>query len=202
MPFTDSSTNVEREDFSVTAGYNVWGDFTLFAGYMDGETTFTPEPACPTRGGDTDFPICGTDGIGLPSVDGNLAQDHFVLGLPAYEQTYEEDGWFLGGSYAWKISDVGTLSFSLAYADLDSTYRDNFGGKGSGGDFKFDGDATGLSYGISWSQPLTKRMGYYLDLRSQDYDIDSKDSNGNFPGAKASSQEVITTFTAGLRWLL
>ena len=45
-------------------------------------------------------------------------------------------------------------------------------------------------------------MGYYLDLRRQDYDIDSKDSNGNFPGAKASSEEIITTFTAGLRWFL
>jgi hypothetical protein len=200
VPFTNSSTAVERTDYTFTVGYNVWGGINLFAGYLDGETTLTPEPLCPTADFvDVPFPDCGPGFFEESTLHGNLAQDHYVLGFSDYEQTYSEDGWFLGGSYAWKISDVGTLSFSLAYADLDSTYEDNFGEKNFGVDFQFEGDATGLSYGINWSQPLTDRVGYYIDLRRQDYDIEAEGTI-NFPDATADSEEIMTTFTAGIQW--
>lgn len=118
-----------------------------------------------------------------------------------YEQTYKEDGIFVGGSYGWKLMDTGTLSFSMAYADLDSTYEDNYFPE-DGDDFKYTGDADGFSFGLNWSQPLTEHVGYYLDARTQKYEANTDDDNGNFPGTKSDVKETITTFTAGVQWYL
>lgn len=193
VPFTDASTEVVRTDYSFTVGYNVWDSVNLFGGYMEGETTFTPEARC--------IPV--SEPLEFCDVlnEGNIAQRQLYFGLGDYEQKYTEDGWFLGASYAWKVKDIGTLSFSLAYADLDSEYKDNFFPE-QDGDFKLTGDADGLSFGVTWSQPLTKRMGYYLDLRTHQYDAKTDDDNGNFPGANAKSEETITAFTAGMQWYL
>ena len=68
-------------------------------------------------------------------------------------------------------------------------------------DFSFEGDATGLSYGIRWSQPLTERMGYFIDLRRQDYDIEA-DEQGDFQPSEADSEEVITSISGGIQWFL
>ncbi len=205
VPFTNASTEVERRDLTLTFGYNVWNNLNLFVGYMEGKTTFTPEPRCPvddSLGNGSPF-ICDLDFAADTGFEfeGNLAQALLTEGRGDYEQEYEEDGWFVGAGYAWSIKDTGTLSVSLAYADLDSVYEDNYFPEDDA-DFRLKGDADGFSLGINWSQPLTKRLGYYLDLRTHQYDADTKDDNGNFPGLEAESEETITTFTAGLQWYL
>ncbi|QIB65928.1 hypothetical protein [Kineobactrum salinum] len=201
VPFTDADTSVDRTDYSVTLGYNVWKGANVFVGYMEGETTLEPGPRCPTDV--TQAAVCDGSAGGL-SLGGNLAQDHLLLGLSPYRQNYEEDGWFLGASYAWKIADKGTLSVSLAYADLEAKYVDNYllGVEGANENFIFDGDSDGLSYGVSWSAPLTSRVGYYLDIRRQSYDMRVNESSGNFPGLVVDTDETMTAFSAGLQFYL
>ena len=90
---------------------------------------------------------------------------------------------------------------SAAYADLDATYKDNFFPE-LDLDFDYEGNADGFSVGINWSAPISKHVGYYFDIRTQKYDANTDDSNGNFPGASAKSEETITAFTAGVQWYL
>ena len=86
MPFTavtdvefgilgETSTEVQREDFTVTVGYNVWDNINVFVGYLDGETNFTPEPHCVPRPDNPAQPIC------------NLAQTNQDQNLGTYKQT-------------------------------------------------------------------------------------------------------------------
>lgn len=209
VPGTNAATKVERTDFSVTLGYNVWDRLNVFAGYLEGETLLTPEPSCPA-----DFngnpvlvaPDCGFAGdTSAPqrTLDGNFAQDNYINRLagypvPEYEQEYKEDGWFLGVSYGWRLADTGTLSVSLAYADLDATYKDNYlVGTALEAVYDYKGSADGFSFGVNWSQPLTKQFGYYLDLRTQQYEADLDDSGGVFSSVK--NEENITAITAGIQ---
>ncbi|MDX1733550.1 MAG: hypothetical protein R3228_04255 [Halioglobus sp.] len=213
VPGTNGPTDTERKDFSITVGYNVWDRLNVFAGYLEGETKLRPDPTCPADlpgGVQVDNPDCGRDpalGAGPQrTLNGNLAQDHFVnqqAGFPvsAYKQEYKEDGWFLGASYGWRLMDTGTLSVSLAYADLDATYTDNYlVGTGFPDVYDYDGNADGFSYGINWSQPLSEKVGYYLDLRTQQYEADLEDQTGAF--LDVENEEKITAFTAGIQLYL
>jgi hypothetical protein len=186
------NTEVTREDMSLTLGYNVWNRLNLFVGYMKGKTELSPQPGCTWIGPATS---CAT-----PPGLLNLALDHQVDGLPEYQQTYEEDGPYIGASYAWQIADVGSLSFSAAYADMDGEYRDNYSSFANQ-HFKYTGDSTGTSYGLTWTAPLGEQSNYFIDLRRQEYDMDAKDDTGFaiFSGAEVETEETMTGITAGIQ---
>ena len=185
-----SSSEVERDDMALTFGYSIRDNINVFVGYMEGKTTITP-----------DVTIASDISGSAP----NLAWRMDAGGFGAYEQEYSEDGFFVGASYAKPIEGKGTLAFSIAYADLDADYEDNYLQAGPGGsnlDFAVDGSATGISLAASWTGPITDRLSYYFDARQQSYDMDGKDSNGNFPGLEIETEETIIAFAAGLRFVL
>ena len=220
VPNTDSDTKMERTDYSITLGYNIFENLNIFIGYMDGETTLRPVARCPAYSppdkGFKPEPECGDGGTGLPSKDGNKAQDNTVLLLDDYEQTYKEDGLFAGMSYAWRFEDYGNLSISAAYAHLEATYTDNwlvgspeFANRPFA--YDFEGDADGLSLGLNWSAALTDNVGYYLDLRRQSYDMtatqsfegapaNADDPAGALQTRRVETEETITAYTAGIQW--
>lgn len=169
VPFTGGKSSVQREDMSITFGMNVIPNVNVFIGYMDGETT-------------------------LKNITGFVPPQS-----SRYTQEYKEDGLFIGTSYALPVQDVGTLSFSFAYAFMDGTYEDNFAAFPNL-DFEYEGDSEGLSLGVTWSAPLTETVGYYVDLRFQQYDFEGDDGNGNFPGTDVETEEQIVTYSAGLQW--
>ncbi|TGD72732.1 hypothetical protein E4634_14535 [Mangrovimicrobium sediminis] len=192
----------EREDYSITAGYRVWRTANVFAGYLVGETTLTPLPRCPLDISEEE-PVCGDLGSAIIPGSGNRAHYHYVAGLPKYEQTYREDGWFVGASYAWNVFDTGTLSVSFAYAFLESRFNDNFGGpKEPQYHLDLEGDADGFSLGLAWSQPLSQRMGYFVDLRTQQYEATTSDDSGLAAGSVTDTKETMTTLTLGVQWYL
>jgi len=219
VPNTESETKMERTDYSITLGYNIYENMNIFVGYMDGETTLRPVPRCPASAPGTAIkpnPVCGVGGVGLPSVDGNKAQDNTVLLLDDYEQKYKEDGLFAGMSYVWRFEDYGNLSVSAAYAHLEATYTDNwlvgspeFANRPFA--FDFEGDADGLSLGLNWSAALTDHVGYYFDLRRQSYDMTATqsfegrpanitDPAGALQTRRVETEETITAYTAGIQW--
>lgn len=196
-------TKIDREDMSITFGYNVYRSLNIFAGYMKGRTEIKPDAGCAWAL--TDIPqTCDNDpgnGVGNFNPNGllNLAWTQKIFGGSTYEQDYTEEGPYIGFSYAWQIADTGTLSFSAAYAKMDGEYKDNYL-PSINYDFAFTGDSTGTSFGLTWTAPLGEYSNYFIDFREQQYEMDGKDSNGNFPGATASTNETMQGFTAGVQF--
>ncbi|PID43907.1 MAG: hypothetical protein CSA52_03010 [Gammaproteobacteria bacterium] len=198
--FTKANSEVERSDFSITAGYNVWKALSLFAGYMTGDTKITPDPRyIDNPGAQQNNAQCVNTFPCFPTVISNLAQDHKLLDLSPYEQKYKESGFFLGASYGLQIKQLGTLSFSVAYALMDGEYTDNYlEGTETPKTFRYEGDSKGYSLGLTWSAPLTQNTGYFLDLRRQNYNMDADDNTALFSGS-VETEENMTTATVGIQ---
>lgn len=201
-PFTNANSAIDRQDFNFTVGMNVWEGLNVFGGYISGTTEIEPMPTYIEFPG-ADNRSCVAQNSCTPTVISNLAKDHQLQGLGQYKQTYKENGWFLGGSYGLSLLDTGTLSASLAYALMDGKYSDNYTVIGAVQDvsFNFEGDSKGLSLALTWAAPLNNLLGYYVDLRTQMYDMDASDKTGSF-GGKVKTEETITTLTAGLQMFL
>ena len=93
--------------------------------------------------------------------------------------TFEEDGFFVGASYGWVIADAGLLSVNVAYADLDGNLKEVPGpGYPAGLGMDADSEATGISYGVSWSGRISEKVGYSVSFDANDYEFDDlKDSS-------------------------
>ena len=97
--------------------------------------------------------------------------------------TFEESGFFIGGSYGWVIANKGFLVINLAYADLDGNLKEVPGPRyPSGLSLDADSEAEGLSYGISWSGQLSEKTGYSIALDANQYDFENlHDSSATEP---------------------
>lgn len=97
--------------------------------------------------------------------------------------TFEEDGFFIGSSYGWVIAEKGLLAVNAAYADLDGNLKEIPGSiypTGLGMDA--NSEATGLSYGISWTSMISPEMGYSIALDANDYKFKHlKDNSTRIP---------------------
>ena len=121
---------------------------------------------------------------------------------------YTEKGPYIGASYAWSIADAGVLSASFAYAYMDGDYEDNMMPdttgvfNGSIEPFRYSGDTTGTSIGLTWTAPLGESSSYFLDLRRQQYEMSASDDTGLalYNGTKLDSKETMQGFTAGLQF--
>lgn len=189
VPFTTENTSlnteVERNDYNLTLGYKPTEDLSLFGGYMSGETELTPgavscvDPNCP-----------------------NTASTMAADGFGTYRQTYQEQGFFFGGSYGWTLGS-GRLSASLAYAMMDGEYSDNYRDAVGPREFKYEGDSNGISTALTWVAPLTESLAYYVDGRYQQYEMDANDKSGVaiFAGSSVETVERILGVTAGVQMM-
>ena len=92
--------------------------------------------------------------------------------------TFEEDGLFIGVSYGWIVAETGFLAINVAYADLDGNLKEVPGPRyPSGLNLDADSEATGLSYGISWSAKISEKISYLINFDANDYTFNNlKDS--------------------------
>ncbi len=211
-----SDVDVSREDVSLTLGYNAWRTLNLFIGYLNGETELTPDPFC----ADLVLPI-DADDIARGQVSctrTNRAGFQFFLGdqgfynsQPEYRQTYSEDGPYIGASYSFRFQELGTLSLSFAYADMEGEYKDNANdpdaifnvdGEASFLPFNYRGDTRGTSIGITWTGSLGDTTAYSLDVRRQAYSMDGSDKTGaaNLQGVKLETDEEMLGISAGVQF--
>jgi len=185
-----SELGVEREDKSITLGFNVFRGLNLFIGYMKGETQLTPDPLLNHNN--------------FHYNKSYLVHDERVQGhdVPSYLQTYTEEGPYIGFSYAWRIAEAGTLSASYAYADMNGQYKDNAqcGVVNTCDDFDWRGETKGNSIGLTWTAPLGESSSYFLDLRQQSYNMDGDDKTGTFPNQSVETEETMQGITAGLQF--
>lgn len=193
---TTDSGDLSRFDYALTLGYNIWEGLSVFTGYKFGETELDAD-------------------VGANS---NVPQN--------FETSYEEKGYFAGASYAFNIADAGTLSLSIAYANLDAEYSESgdFGTPSSptntqealADDVFYDGDADGFSYGIKWTGRLADSLQYNIGLKYQKYELDGKGGRGTFTNTNVTGEptaffntvaleiettEEITTLSAGLAYI-
>lgn len=106
-------------------------------------------------------------------------ENSFYLGEK--DQTYTEEGLFVGASYSWPIRDFGSFSILAGYAYLDAEFsEDNFDTGPDPdaeflttfGEYKFSGSATGWSSGAQWVGPLADHWLYNVSLKYQSFETD------------------------------
>lgn len=214
------TVDVSRQDISFTLGYNVWKKLNLFVGYLDGETELTPDPFCanPIPSTSPEFPVGAPETIACSR--SNRAFQQFFIGdnpgqqvppafhvadQPAYQQEYTEQGFYIGASYGFAIKEAGTLSVSLAYADMDGKYKDNANDpNGAFGSsfvaFDYEGSSTGTSIALTWTSALGESSAYTIDLRRQAYSMDGTDQTGNLSTVSLNTDEEMLGLTAGVQF--
>lgn len=77
-------------------------------------------------------------------------------------------GPFLGAGYSFRLSK-GSLDFSVAYAAMSGELKSSR----AAGTVTVEGDATGFSYGISWSGALSETATYTVGLKANRYSFDA-----------------------------
>lgn len=107
--------------------------------------------------------------------------------------TFKEDGFFVGANYALPIAEAGVLSFNLAYAFLDGQL-DETATPVFGPSFGIDAesDATGLSYGASWSGAINKQINYALGIDANHYEFDDVKNNGSTNPPNQFEEDFVT----------
>lgn len=158
--------DVDVFDYAFTAGYNVWKTLAVYAGWK-GHTT--------NMDATTNIPANWLGIQGLPAVPNAINWD--------VELKYS--GPFIGASYGWQIGESNLLSVNAAYAwmsgDLDTVLTSQWDpnlqkslsnlGKSlsTNGD---DGDASGLTLGISWKGLITDALSYTVSADWYKYSFD------------------------------
>lgn len=167
-----------REDIDLTLGYQLHRNWGLFAGYKRGETTmdFVPRE---------------------PDDDGNYLRT---------SESYEQEGPFIGASFAWQFERAGRLSISAAYADLRATnhFAANTDEDEEDEAPEFDdltgtvkGDTTGFSYTLAWTMPLSSRLLFQTRFKVNDYQQDIRFEGETFDNI----DETLSSLHVGLSYV-
>ncbi|MFL0801055.1 MAG: hypothetical protein K6L80_11430 [Agarilytica sp.] len=216
------TVDVSRQDISLTFGYNFWKSANVFVGYLNGKTELRPDPFCanpiPSVSDefDTDAPevtVCSRSNRSFQQffIGDNPGQEvppfYHVENQEQYKQDYSEKGFYLGMSYGFNINDIGTLSVSFAYADMDGKYKDNANDPseiftnedGAFRAFNYKGDSSGTSLAVTWTSPLSEHAAYTLDLRRQAYSMEGTDESGGLSNVTLNTDEEMVGLTAGIQ---
>lgn len=100
-----------------------------------------------------------------------------------------ELGPFAGISYGHRLGS-GALGISIAYADMDGEVRVKFMGTGTSTDIP--GKTRGLSYGLSWSAPLTDQIDYRLGIKVNRYQFKVDDPSQDVLGTSRPAGDFNT----------
>jgi hypothetical protein len=164
--------SADRSDIDLVMVRQFGKSFNIFAGYKTGETT-------------------------LESFNREELDDG---GAESRAESFEQEGPFLGFSANWAIEDAGRLSFSIAYADLNSTNRFVSDGDGADPDEapEFDditgttqGKTTGLSYNLAWTMPLKGNWLFRSKIKVNRYKQNIEFQGVSFNGIKESSTSLL-----------
>jgi hypothetical protein len=169
--------DASRYDRDISLGYQVTPNWGVFVGYKTGKT----------------------------SIDYSTRDDVDAGGsVPSREESYKQEGPFVGVSFAKKFAQAGKFTLSLAYADLDATNkftRDVESDNEAAAAPEFDdltgtvrGKSQGLSYGIRWSIPVSGNLLYYASYKVNDYKQDLTVDGEKYDNI----DETISYFTTGI----
>jgi len=183
--FSDENidSDFDREEYSLSLGYTVGSQGALFIGYRE-STTYFDESSDEHRKNRTITNIINLD--------------------------FKQQGYFLGGVYAFPVSEQTVITLSAALAFLDGEYNfsshsvgvsDN--GEGTPSEHSFanvsEGDTKGLNLGVTWKGRLSERLDYTLGLNGYKYDFDFQNvDSGRTADPKLA--ESVTRLSTGLSY--
>ncbi len=146
--------SASRDDLDFTLGYQLNRNWTIFAGYKYGKTEMRFNP----RDSEEDEEVEVTN------------------------DSYRQQGPFLGASYSWRFVKAGSLSISLAYADLNSEniFTANTDEEEEDEEIeefddltgRVEGKTTGLSYAVNWTMPVSDNLLFQTRFKVNDYQQD------------------------------
>jgi len=187
------NSKFDREEYSLSIGYAVGSEWALFVGYRASKTSFND-----TIGFAEDL-VLQTDVGSFPAT---------ITGSGKRSNDFKQDGYFLGGAYAFIIGEHAVVTFNAALAVLDGKYD-------SRGDmditaatttenptstesvsvgFDFDGDTAGLNLGVTWKGRIAESLGYSLGVNGYSYNFDAKEKD------VADLSESVLRFSGGLSY--
>lgn len=147
-----------RKDYSLTLGYNILDGLSLFGGYKYGESLAETL-------------------IGITTITGPLP-DTSKINYMEFESGVEEKGLFIGAGYSHNLPKNITVGLNLAYADMDGTYTRLVQLNYPPIVITQDGDISGLSYGITFSGPLSTGSQYRIGYKVNSYEYSGKSATG------------------------
>ena len=185
----------DREEYSLSVGYAVGSQWALFVGYRTSKTSFS----------DT---IRFAEDVTLQTDVGSFPAT--VTGSGKRSIDFKQDGYFLGGAYAFIIGEHAVVTFNAALAVLDGKY-DSRGDiditaaatvngtpvsstESTALGFDFDGGTVGLNLGVAWKGRLVESLSYALGVNGYSYDFDAKEKE------VADLSESVLRFSAGLSY--
>ena len=161
--------SIEREDSTLTVGYNLWRSLNLFVGRKSGRTNVESELISTTNS------------------------------IVAVGYRYSEKGYFAGASYSFDFDARGQLGLSLAHADLPTEVSGSWYGSPAAAAVFTSGTTRGTSYGIKWTGPLAPQLDYSIGYKLSKYEFMDKaltaDSGGGFG---LSTKQDYKTFSIGI----
>lgn len=187
---TDQSGDVEidRQEFSLSAGYALTEFLGVFAGYKKNETnldqSLSGELFLAQEGASVTVDV-------VTSVNSEFEQDGFFVGA-TYVWPFETDGWlngalsfdlgvaFLDGDFSTK----GARTATVAIIDETETIDINSSASGS---------AVGLNLGIAWTGPIFDRLNYSVGVDGYQYDYDGDGDSADF-------EDTLVRFSVGISY--
>lgn len=148
-----ASITMGREETSLTIGYNFTENLALLGGYTNGETSFYS----------ANDHVMNVPGPGFLTSTGVIT----------------EKGPFLGVSYSHYLKDQASLSFTVAYADLDGEVASTVittalaTGVRKINSVVVQGDATGFSYAATWTDSFSESSLLHITLKLTRYEFDA-----------------------------
>lgn len=181
--------DIDRTEWSISAGYALTESFSVYAGYKRAETSFDQQGKETTTRRQTSVSAEAFDANGDPVLDtqgnaiavGNTNVETVTV-TRDIERDFEYDGPFVGAVYGLPISQGfldGVIAFNLAVAFLDGEVTETEKNARINGVAQpsvksvIKGDSTGLTVGLSWngSTPI-EGLSYILGLDGYKYDFD------------------------------
>jgi hypothetical protein len=187
----------DREEYSLSLGYQLGKSWAVFAGYRNSNTSFST----------------------LKTIESTHPSDPDVTSFRRLleDNDFIQDGYYLGAAYARLIGAQSSISFNLALAFLDgkldslgrvsdsatSPDHESEGGSPSTYRLRFDGSTEGLNLGIAWKGRISSALSYGLSVNGYSYEFNgstkSSDPEGG-GGLGVNPSETVVRLLAGLSY--
>ena len=204
---TTASTDLDRQEYAVSAGMQVTETIAFFGGYKFGRTNFDNIKITDTF---KNIPISDEQGTIFGFLD---VEDRYT-----FDNRFDQDGFFFGGAMGTEVGGAGFLSLKVAIAflsgEMSITGQDELRGTANfleAGPIEFSdtasidntikGDTTGVNVGLSWNGaiPQVKGLSYTLSVDGYRYEFDGTFNSA--PGfTPPSFAETVARFTAGVAY--
>jgi len=188
------ASDFDRNEYSLAFGYSLSPKWVLFTGYRKATTDFDDSYSYKTEQTYSD----GASSISRARGESSIS--------------FDQDGFFLGSTYAYSFREHAIITFSAAVAALEGEYDSrgnivfgttNLDPSGSASPERYStqetgydqkGDTVGLNLGVKWRGRIAESVGYSLGLDGYSYDFKAKTADA------PDLSETVLRFMAGLSY--